>query len=95
MEQSYETFYKLHSILKNNPEVLYHIADIQEQMEENSQALEWYMQVRSQDSSYSIYIDKPANSVRLGLRFTLNPIPNQPNIFEQHSMEPILEHSNN
>ena len=45
LEDAYDSFYKLHAILKNNPEVIYHIADIQEQLEDNSQAQEWYMQV--------------------------------------------------
>lgn len=46
LENAYDSFYKLHAILKNNAEVIYHIADIQEQLEDTSQAQEWYMQVK-------------------------------------------------
>ena len=42
-EDSLDSFYKLHGILRNSPQVIYQIADIHDQMRDPAQATEWFV----------------------------------------------------
>jgi len=41
LEKALETFLKLHAILKNSPQVLYHLGDVYDKMNDFSHASEW------------------------------------------------------
>ena len=43
-EEALESFFKLHSIVRNHSQVVYQIANIYELMAETDQATEWYLQ---------------------------------------------------
>ena len=44
-EESLESFFKLQSIVRNHPQVMYQIANLYEKMGDINQAVEWYFQV--------------------------------------------------
>jgi len=41
-QDALETFLKLHTILKNAPEVIWHLADLYDKVDDFDQAIEWY-----------------------------------------------------
>lgn len=44
-EDALDSFYKLHAILRNSPQVVYQVADLHDQIGDTSQAIEWFMQL--------------------------------------------------
>lgn len=41
INKAMKTFVKLHAILKNSPQVIYHLADLYDKMDDFSQGTEW------------------------------------------------------
>ena len=46
-QEALDCFLKLHSILKNSPQVIYHVADLHDKQDDVSAACEWFMQLIS------------------------------------------------
>ncbi len=44
-EDALDSFYKLHTILRNSPQVIYQIAEIHDVLGDSAQAIEWFMQL--------------------------------------------------
>ncbi|KAK2185541.1 hypothetical protein NP493_231g03022 [Ridgeia piscesae] len=44
-EDALDSFYKLHAILRNSPQVIYQLADIYDKLGDTSQSVEWFLQL--------------------------------------------------